>query len=262
MIDNKLLQQEEIDALLNGNDIQQKQPENDNGSDLTQDEIDKMLRGAQDSYQLSQSDKDQNLDQNDIDALIMTAQNDRQELLERQGEDLDNERLVDEDEQDNEGASFNNTEALIDLTSDLTVEEKDALGEIGNISMGSSATTLSQLLNKRVQITSPKVIVTNQDDFFNQFDSPYLIIKVKFTKGFDCYNVLIIKMHDAIIMANLMMGGDGSELSEEISEMEISAASEAMNQMIGTASTALADLLERKFYILPPETDIVQNTEK
>lgn len=165
MIDNKLLQQEEIDALLNGNDIQQKQPENDNGSDLTQDEIDKMLRGAQDSYQLSQSDKDQNLDQNDIDALIMTAQNDRQELLERQGEDLDNERLVDEDEQDNEGASFNNTEALIDLTSDLTVEEKDALGEIGNISMGSSATTLSQLLNKRVQITSPKVIVTNQDDF-------------------------------------------------------------------------------------------------
>jgi len=217
MTDNKLLQQEEIDALLNGND--------DNNSDLTQDEIDRMLRGAQD-------DHNQDLNQNDIDALIMAAQNDRQELLEG------------------------------NLTSDLTVEEKDALGEIGNISMGSSATTLSQLLNQRVQITSPTVSVTNQHDFFNQFYMPYLVIKVKFSEGFDCYNVLIIKMHDAIMMANLMMGGDGTELPEEISEMEISAASEAMNQMIGTASTALADLLERKFYILPPETDMVHETEK
>ncbi len=260
MTDNKLLQQEEIDALLNGND--------DNNSDLTQDEIDRMLRGAQDNHNQdlnqkeidallngnddnnsdltqdeidrmlrgAQDDHNQDLNQNDIDALIMAAQNDRQELLEGN--------------------------ITSDLTLDLTVEEKDALGEIGNISMGSSATTLSQLLNQRVQITSPTVSVTNQHDFFNQFYMPYLVIKVKFSEGFDCYNVLIIKMHDAIMMANLMMGGDGTELPEEISEMEISAASEAMNQMIGTASTALADLLERKFYILPPETDMVHETEK
>lgn len=259
MSDNKLLQQEEIDALLNGSGTQQEEPEVNNDSGLTQDAIDQMLQAAQGDEQ--QSDNKE-LDQNDIDALIMAAQNDRQELLEPEDNSPDDEQPAAQDEQGNKGTQVNDSKDPIDLSTDLTMEEKDALGEIGNISMGSSATTLSQLLNRRVQITSPKVIVTNQDDFFNQFNVPYLVIKVKFTEGFDCYNVLIIKMHDAIMMANLMMGGDGTDLPEEISEMEISAASEAMNQMIGTASTALADLLERKFYILPPETDMVQEIEK
>lgn len=144
----------------------------------------------------------------------------------------------------------------------LNSEERDALGEIGNISMGSAATTLSQLLNKRVLITSPTVNVKSQKEFLKGFNMPFLMIKVKFKEGFDGYNVLIIKMRDAIVMANLMMGGDGIEISEEISEMEISAAAEAMNQMIGTASTSLADLLNRNINIMPPETELVIDTEE
>lgn len=144
----------------------------------------------------------------------------------------------------------------------LNSEEKDALGEIGNISMGSAATTLSQLLNRRVLITSPVVTTTNKKDFLKGFNVPYLVIKVKFKDGFDGYNVLIIKLKDAIVMANLMMGGDGDDLSDDISEMEISAAAEAMNQMIGTASTSLADLLSRSINIMPPETTVVKNTNK
>jgi len=144
----------------------------------------------------------------------------------------------------------------------LTPEEIDALGEIGNISMGSAATTLSQLLNKRVLITSPAVTTTNQKDFLTAFNMPYLVIQIKFKEGFDGYNVLIIKQQDAIVMANLMMGGDGTDLPEEISEMEISAASEAMNQMIGTACTSLADLLNKNINIAPPETAMVKEVEK
>lgn len=149
-----------------------------------------------------------------------------------------------------------------DLSALLTSEEKDALGEIGNISMGSAATTLSQLLNKRVNITSPTVNINNKKDFLKGFNMPFLVIKVKFKEGFDGYNVLIIKLQDAIVMANLMMGGDGTDLPDDISEMEISAAAEAMNQMIGTASTSLADLLGTNINIMPPETDVVRETNK
>ena len=145
---------------------------------------------------------------------------------------------------------------------DLKPEEKDALGEIGNISMGSAATTLSQLLNKRVLITSPEVVVTGIKEFLSGFNVPFLIIKVEFIEGITGHNVLVIKLHDAMVMANLMMGGDGTDLPEEISEMEISAAAEAMNQMIGTASTSLADLMSKSINIAPPDAIVVQENEK
>jgi flagellar motor switch protein FliN/FliY len=249
MSENKLLRQDEIDALLKSAGTgEQEQPENAAGKELNQDDIDALIQATQNGgLQPSQADDDKELQQDDIDALIRAAQNGEQSMS---GDGGQENRSGIDDRPQNEAHP------------DLTAEEKDALGEIGNISMGAAATTLSQLLNKRVQITSPKVIVTRQKSFFDQFNVPYLIIKVKFKEGFDGYNVLIIKMQDAIVMANLMMGGDGTELPDEISELEVSAAAEAMNQMIGTASTSLADLLERNFNIMPPETSIVQETEK
>lgn len=147
-----------------------------------------------------------------------------------------------------------------DSNLDLLPEEKDALGEIGNISMGSAATTLSELLNRRVLITSPVVTITRQKDFWEGYNVPLIIIKVQFKEGFTGYNVLVIKLRDAMVMANLMMGGDGTDIPGEISEMEISAAAEAMNQMIGTASTSLADLMNRSINITPPETTLVRET--
>ncbi len=138
--------------------------------------------------------------------------------------------------------------------------EKDALGEIGNISMGSAATTLSQILDKEVRITSPKVSICTAQGLFARFTIPRLLVKVKFREGLSGYNLLIMKINDAAVLANLMMGGDGTNVSEELTEMEISAASEAMNQMIGTASTSLASMFQRAINIEPP-VSIVLDTE-
>ncbi|MDQ0285565.1 flagellar motor switch protein FliN/FliY [Desulfofundulus luciae] len=141
---------------------------------------------------------------------------------------------------------------------DLTPEERDALGEIGNISMGSAATTLSELLNQKVTITSPRVITCTQEEFFAGFKVPYVIIQVEFKEGLKGFNVLIIQLKDAMIMADLMMGGDGTNVAEQISELELSAASEAMNQMIGTASTSLATIFRRTINISPPRTTVLE----
>lgn len=143
----------------------------------------------------------------------------------------------------------------------LDESEKDALGEIGNISMGSASTTLSELLHQKVLITSPRVTVMTQRQLFESFRVPYIVIQVEFRAGLTGYNVLVIKLKDAMIMANLMMGGDGEVVSEEISELELSAASEAMNQMIGSASTSLSTMFGRVINISPPSTTILENTE-
>jgi len=149
----------------------------------------------------------------------------------------------------------------LDLTGLMTPEEMDALGEIGNISMGSASTTLSEILNQRVSITSPRVRILTKKELFASFDVPYLVIKVDFSEGLSGYNLLVIRLNDAATMASLMMGGDGTPMSEEISEMEISAASEAMNMMIGTAATSLSQMFHRPINISPPETNLLKTKE-
>ncbi|MCL6561256.1 MAG: flagellar motor switch phosphatase FliY [Firmicutes bacterium] len=141
----------------------------------------------------------------------------------------------------------------------LSDMEKDALGEVGNICMGSASTTLSMLLNQPVNITSPMVTITTEEKLFESFVIPHMTIYVRFTEGLSGYNFLIIKLEDAAVLADLMMGGDGTNMDEELTEIGISAASEAMNQMIGTASTAMATMFNRTVNISPPETRVYRS---
>ncbi|MGB9860336.1 MAG: flagellar motor switch phosphatase FliY, partial [Moorellaceae bacterium] len=122
----------------------------------------------------------------------------------------------------------------------LTEEEKDALGEIGNISMGSAATALSQILNRKVLITTPHTRVTTPEELFASFQMPYVIVEVNFTEGLSGANLLIIKTRDAAVIADLMMGGSGQVEREELDELQKSAVAEAMNQMIGTSATSMS----------------------
>ncbi len=135
----------------------------------------------------------------------------------------------------------------------LSDQEKDALGEIGNISMGTAATTLFTLLSKRVTITTPRVTETTLNDMIENFQEPYVIINVSYTEGITGSNILILNEQDVKIITDLMMGGDGTNLADELGELHLSAISEAMNQMIGSSSTALSEMLGHKIDISPPE---------
>ncbi|MBP2653108.1 MAG: fliN: flagellar motor switch protein FliN [Firmicutes bacterium] len=141
-----------------------------------------------------------------------------------------------------------------DALSDI---EKDAMGEIGNISMGSAATTLSILLSRRVSITTPKVNVTNLNEFKHKYPMPYLIIEVGYTVGITGSNLLAMRQEDALIIADLMMGGDGSNPPTELNELYMSAVSEAMNQMMGAVATSMSTIFKKKIDIAPPNCNIV-----
>ncbi len=136
----------------------------------------------------------------------------------------------------------------------LTEEEIDALGEIGNISMGTSATTLYSLLKNKVTITTPNVEITDAGQVTSEYPLPFLAVNVEFTEGIEGTNLLLVKDNDAKIIADLMMGGNGKNPPEELGEMAVSAVSEAMNQMIGSAATSLSTLLDKPIHISPPQT--------
>ncbi|HAU32331.1 MAG: CheC, inhibitor of MCP methylation [Desulfotomaculum sp. 46_296] len=143
----------------------------------------------------------------------------------------------------------------------LTDLEKDALGEIGNISLGAAATTLSQLFSQKVNITSPRINVCLTEELRDFFVTPCLAVDIEFIEGLSGFNVLVLKQSDAAIMTDLMMGGEGKKTLPEgelMSEMEISAAAEAMNQMIGTAATSMSGLFGFAVNISPPRTEFLK----
>jgi flagellar motor switch protein FliN/FliY len=144
----------------------------------------------------------------------------------------------------------------------LTPQEIDAIGEIGNISMGTSATTLYTLLGKKVTITTPRVSVTTWEELSEQYPEPYVAVKVQYIDGLIGTNLLIMRINDVKIITDLMMGGSGHvDGDAELSEMHLSAVSEAMNQMVGSAATSMSSMFEKRVEISPPESRLIHFAE-
>ena len=139
--------------------------------------------------------------------------------------------------------------------------EIDTLGEIGNISIGNSATVLSQLLNQKVEITTPSVKILLKNQLNEEFPQPYVAVVVDYTKGFSGSNLLVIKERDALIIADLMMGGDGNPEQTELNEIHLSALQEAMNQMMGSAATSMSTIFQKRVEISPPLVDFLNIPE-
>jgi len=134
----------------------------------------------------------------------------------------------------------------------LTDSEKDALGEIGNISMGTAATTLFTLLGQKVVITTPKVSITTVKELSEQYPVPFVAVDVKYKLGLEGANLLVLKIDDVKVITDLMMGGDGRNINRELNEMDLSAISEAMNQMVGSSCTSLSEMFSNMIDIDPP----------
>ena len=154
-------------------------------------------------------------------------------------------------------ALLNNNDAADSSDEILTESEKDAIGEIANISMGTAATTLFSLVNRRVEISTPVVSFSNWDKIVDEYEKPCVFIKIGYTQGLNGSNILVLKEKDVKIITDLMMGGDGTNINGEIGELHLSAISEAMNQMMGSSATSLSSMLNRTIDISPPIAEVV-----
>lgn len=140
----------------------------------------------------------------------------------------------------------------------LSEVEKDAIGEVANISMGSSATTLYSLVNQKVNITTPVVSLARWKSMLDEYERPCVFIQIKYTQGLDGTNILVLKDRDVKIITDLMMGGDGTNADDgEITELHLSAISEAMNQMMGSSATSLSTMLGTMIDISPPNANLL-----
>lgn len=126
---------------------------------------------------------------------------------------------------------------------EITKDQADIIGEVANICTGNAATTLSMMLGRPTNITTPTVEVLANEESLTGDDR--ILVKVPYTKGLNGTNLMVLKEHDALIIANLMMGGDGVNLFfTTMDEITLSAISEAMNQMCGAIATSMASMLD------------------
>ena len=166
-----------------------------------------------------------------------------------------------------EAASASDSPAVHDPLDDVNAEdvltevEKDAIGEVANISMGSSATTLYSLVNRKVNITTPVVEIASWNTLLSEYEKPCVFIQIKYTMGLDGTNILVLKEQDVKIITDLMMGGDGTNTDGELGELHLSAISEAMNQMMGSAATSLSTMLKKTIDISPPDSTLLDLTQ-
>lgn len=181
---------------------------------------------------------DEMLSQEEIEALL-------------RGESLD--KKSDEDVED----PLNSDSEEYKIEDYLDDMSRDALGEIGNISFGCSATALSSLLGQKVDITTPSLSMINRNKLEEEFPHPYVAVQVEYTTGLMGMNLLVIKQSDASIIADLMLGGDGLNPAEELNEIHLSAVQEAMNQMMGSAATSMSTIFNKKVDISPPSIDLM-----
>ncbi len=144
------------------------------------------------------------------------------------------------------------------LLSDL---ERDTIAEVGNISLGASATALSTILNTMVNITTPKLNIIKVDQIQEKYPLPCVLVEVDYTSGLEGRNILLIKQEDAAVIASMMMGESGEDKDRPLSEIELSAVQEAMNQMMGSMATSMSELFQRPIEISPPKMTLIDLAE-
>ncbi len=144
-------------------------------------------------------------------------------------------------------------------------EEADVIGEISNISIGSSATAMNMMLGQPIKITTPYVTLVHKNEILNDYQNSCILVRVQYTEGLFGTNMLVLKDDDAKVITDLMMGngGTGEYSKGEINSLHISAVSEAMNQMTASSATAMSKMFEKKIDISPPSVQqiVVENYE-
>ena len=148
-----------------------------------------------------------------------------------------------------------------DANVEFSSYEIDAVGEILNISMGSAATAVSELLNAKVWITTPQVSVVKAADLNYDRLEPAICVKIVYVSGISGQNMMVLKQDDVQLILNQLMGNPLVVSPDfEFDEMNISAVSEVMNQMMGASATALSDLLGISVDISTPTPYLIEQT--
>jgi len=133
----------------------------------------------------------------------------------------------------------------IDL-SEMKEAHFDVLKEIGNIGAGNATTALAQLLNRKVDMRTPKVETlefSELPDIIGGAENVVVSIVLTFSGDFDGMMMFILEKKDAHMLVNLLMGKELKDF-DEFTEMDLSALKEIGNILTGAYLLSLCKLMK------------------
>lgn len=140
--------------------------------------------------------------------------------------------------------------------------ELDAIGEVLNISLGSSATAVSNMLNRRVDITTPTVHVLTSEEFELGRVDPAVGVEITYVSGLSGRNIMLLRRQDVRAVVDILMGQETPDEDFVMDELSMSAICEVMNQMMGASATALSEFLGKMVNISTPTAFEIKDLEE
>lgn len=132
---------------------------------------------------------------------------------------------------------------------DLSNIQLDVLREVGNIGAGNAATALARLINKKVDMTVPKVRILEFKDVSETLggaEIPFVGILFKVEGDLTGSIMFMLRYEAAVALVSVLMGSAPAEGDKVFDEIELSALREIGNILAGSYLSALAGLTNLK----------------
>jgi len=136
-------------------------------------------------------------------------------------------------------------EVLIKNYEELNEIQIDVLREIGNIGAGNAATALATMLDEAVEITLPKVRITDFDTAVNALGGAETMtvgVLVNFYGEANGMIMFLLNIDDANAITDILLGGPGEDEEEGLSELKLSAIKEIGNILGSSYINSIATL--------------------
>lgn len=127
------------------------------------------------------------------------------------------------------------------------------LGEIGNVSVGGAATSLSDFVNKIVTISIPDTKIITFKELREKFGPAVIFAKIDYCNGLTGSNVLLLKKEEAVDFTKIIVR---EKLGEEITQWDDfskNVLAEMFNIMVGNMSASMSDIFNQNVKINTPE---------
>ncbi len=127
----------------------------------------------------------------------------------------------------------------------LPSEDQEVLDEVGKVFSGALSDVAGMLTGKEVQTEVLSSEAISQKDYADSFEGARAFIYNLQCDGLDKADAaVVLSARSTLLLADLMMGGDGKDLPEEVNDLYLSASQEGLSQVLGTAFTSVSGLLK------------------
>jgi flagellar motor switch protein FliN/FliY len=143
----------------------------------------------------------------------------------------------------------------------LNETQRGALASALPHAADAAASTLSGLLTKNVTLTPAGLVDQSLSEVASAFGGGMAVVRISLSGGASGAAAVIMAEGNAALMADLMIGQDGSSAPATLSDLHLSAIGEVASQMVSALTGGLSSSLGKKFSANSSDIEVSGNLD-